>query len=118
MAEGLLNSLFENKYAAFSAGTEPTIVNPHAIQVMSELGIDISKHRSKSINTFIEQKFDYVITVCDHAREACPAFPGGKKLMHHSFVDPASVTGTEQERQAVFRKTRDEIKDWIEKEFG
>lgn len=118
MAEGLLNSLYGNRYEALSAGTDPTKVNPCARKVMSELGIDISKHCSKSANEFIEQEFDYVITICDHAKETCPFFPGGKKRFHKSFEDPASFKGNEADTLSVFRKVRDEIKDWISKEFG
>jgi len=118
MAEGLLNSLYENKYEAYSAGTEPTIVNPYAVQVMSEIGIDISKYQSKSINEFIEQKFDYVITVCDHAKESCPFFPGGLKHLHQSFEDPVSFKGNEADTLSTFRRIRDEIKAWISKEFN
>jgi len=117
MAEGLLNSLYGTKYQAFSAGTEPSAVNPFAIQVMSEIGIDISKNRSKSINEFREQKFNYVITVCDHANETCPFFPGGMKRMHRSFEDPAAFKGSENEKMAVFRQTRDEIRSWLDREF-
>ena len=117
MAEGLLNSLYGNKYQAFSAGTEPSVVNPHAIHVMSEISIDISKHRSKSINEFMEQEFDYVITVCDHALETCPFFPGGMKRLHRSFEDPASFKDNEADTLSEFRRIRDEIKDWIAEEF-
>jgi len=118
MAEGLLNSLYGNKYQAYSAGTEPSVVNPHAIQVMSEIGIDISKHRSKSIDEFMQQKFDYVITVCDHANEICPFFPGGLKRLHQSFEDPATFKGSEADTLSTFRRTRDKIKAWVSKEFG
>jgi len=117
LAAGLMNSLMGVRYEAYSAGTEPSEVNPQAAFVLLEIGIDISHHRSKHINEFLDQDFDYVITVCDHARETCPAFRGGKELIHHSFLDPASVTGTELERQAAFRKARDEIRDWIATEF-
>ncbi len=118
MAEGLLNSLHGDQYEAYSAGIEPTIVNPHAIQVMSELGVDISKHRSKSVEDFIEKEFDYVITVCDHAKEACPFFPGGKKYLHKNFEDPVLFEGNESDTLSAFRQIRDEIKAWISKEFG
>jgi len=84
---------------------------------MSEIGIDISKYRSKSINEFLEQKFDYVITVCDHANETCPFFPGGMKCLHRSFEDPASYNGSSADTLSVFRRIRDEIKDWIAEEF-
>ena len=117
IAEGLLNTLYGDHYVAHSAGTEPSTVNPYAIRVMSELGIDISKHRSKSINEFMEQKFDYVITVCDHAKETCPFFVGGKEHLHKNFEDPASFKGEEDEILSAFRRIRDEIKDWIDEEF-
>jgi len=118
IAEGMLNSLSGNKYQAFSAGIEPSVVNPYAIQVMAEIGIDLSKHRSKNINEFVGQNLDFVVTVCDHARETCPYFPGGIKRLHRSFEDPASFKGTEAERLATFRRIRDEIRGWIEKAFG
>ena len=117
MAEDLLNTLYGDHYIAHSAGTESSTVNPYAIRVMSELGIDISKHRSKSINEFMEQKFDLVITVCDHANETCPFFPGGLKRLHQSFEDPSDFEGTEEETLNVFRLVRDEIKNWIEETF-
>jgi len=117
MAEGLLNSLYGNKYEANSAGTDPTTINPYAVQVMSEIGIDVSKHRSKSINEFMEHKFDYIITVCDHANETCPFLPGGMKRLHQSFEDAASFEGNEADTLSEFRRIRDEIKDWITKEF-
>ena len=118
MAEGLMNSLYGDRYEAHSAGTEPSEVNPRAVFVLLELGIDISHHRSKHVNEFLNLEFDYVITVCDHARESCPVFSGGKELIHHSFVDPSSTLGPEQEMQAAFRRIRDEIRDWITTEFG
>lgn len=118
MAEGLLNSLYGYKYQAYSAGTEPSSVNLPAVHVMSEIGIEISMQRSKSINEFMEHKFDYVITVCDHANETCPLFPGGMKRLHKSFEDPASFEGNKADTLSEFRRIRDEIKDWITKEFG
>ena len=102
---------------ADSAGTEPSEVNPRAVLVLLEMGIDITHHRSKSVREFLDRDFDYVITVCDHAREACPVFPGGGEPIHHSFADPAAVQGTEQEKQEAFRKARDEIKAWLESEL-
>jgi len=117
MAEGILNAIGGDHYIAFSAGTEPSSVNPYAIQVMSEIGIDISAHRSKGLHEFMEKKFDYVITVCDHANETCPFFPGGKIRVHRSFQDPASYKGDEAETLFDFRRIRDEIKAWIEKYF-
>jgi len=118
LAEGLMNALHGDRYEAFSAGTEPAKVNPRVVFVLLELGIDISHHRSKHVNEFLSQEFDHVITVCDHARETCPVFPGGKEIIHHSFADPSSIQGKDQEMLAAFRKIRDEIRDWIAKEFG
>ena len=116
MAEGLLRSIFGDRYEAYSAGTIPSKVNPHAINAMSDIGIDISNHRSKSINEFKDKKFDYVVTVCDHAKETCPFFSGGKKI-HKSFEDPTTYERKDDEIQIIFNKIRDEIKDWIEKTF-
>ena len=118
MAEGLLASVYGNRYDAFSAGTEPGRVSPYAIRVMSEIGIDISHHRSKSLTEFLDQEFDCVVTVCDHAKESCPYFSGGKKILHQSFEDPSALTGTEEEIIAGFRRIRDEIRGWIENEFS
>jgi len=118
MAEGLLRAFHGNRYEVFSAGTEPGMVSPYAIKVMAEIGFDIGAHRSKGLQEFLEQKFDYVITVCDHAKESCPYFPGGKKILHQSFEDPSAVTGTEEEIMAGFRRVRDEIRNWIENEFS
>ncbi|MCX7795356.1 MAG: arsenate reductase ArsC [bacterium] len=116
MAEGLLRYLYGDIYEAYSAGLEVTEVNPYAIKVMKELDIDISNHRSKSIEEFRGIMFDYVVTVCDSAREKCPFFPG-KKVIHKSFEDPAEFVGREDEKLEIFRKVRDEIKDWIIKTF-
>ncbi len=118
MAEGFLNDLYGDRYEAYSAGIEPTVVNSYAIKAMAEINVDISKHRSKSIEEFRRNNFDYVVTVCDRAKEACPFFPGGKKLLHKGFKDPSEFKGTEYEILAEFRRVRDEIKDWIEKTFG
>ncbi len=118
MAEGFLTALYGDRYSAFSAGTEPSKVNPDAARVLQEIGIDISDHRSKSVDEFMDQDLDYVVTVCDHAKEACPFFPGGRRAIHKGFQDPASVAGTEEEKLALFRRVRDEIRDWIEKTFG
>ena len=117
MAEALLRDLHGGLYEAVSAGTEPAGVSPYAIKVMSEIGIDISTHRSKGIQEFFGQQVDYVVTVCDHAKESCPYFPGGKKMLHRSFADPSALIGTEEEIMAGFRQVRDEIKNWIEREF-
>jgi len=118
MAEGLLRALYGNRYEVFSAGTEPGRVSPYAIKVMAEIGIDIGAHRAKSLQEFLNQKFDYVVTVCDHAKESCPYFPGGKKILHQSFEDPSTLTGSEEEIMAGFRRIRDEIRHWIEEEFS
>lgn len=116
MAEGLLNTIYENRYQAFSAGINATSVNPYAIEVMNEIGIDISKHHSKNINFFQEKEFDYVVTVCDHAREVCPFFPG-KKIIHKGFRDPADFQGSIEDTLKEFRSVRDEIKKWIQETF-
>ena len=109
MAEGLLRRMAGPRMEVFSAGTAPTSVRPEAIQVMSELGIDISGHRSKHVDEFAEQHFDCVITVCNHARDVCPVFPDGTERLHWSFRDPAAVEGDEEIRLAAFRQIRDEI---------
>ncbi|MCX5856349.1 MAG: arsenate reductase ArsC [Deltaproteobacteria bacterium] len=118
MAEGLVRALYGNRYEVFSAGTDTGIVSPFAIKVMAEIGLDISSHYSKSIQEFSNQSFDYVVTVCDHAKESCPFFPGGKKILHQSFEDPSSLTGTEEEIMAGFRRVRNAIRSWIENEFS
>lgn len=118
MAEGLLRSMYGDRYVVYSAGTNPSMVNPFAIRVMDEIGIDISDHHSKSIGEFKDIEFDFVVTVCDSARENCPFFPGGRKYLHHSFTDPASARGSEKEILAFFRRTREEIKHWIKNTFG
>ncbi len=109
MAEGLLRHLAGDRFEVFSAGTRPSVVNPLAIEAMQEVGIDISGHRSKSLTEFLDQPFDYVITVCDQAAEACPVFPGPAQRIHWSFPDPAAVTGTPDVRLAAFRRVRDAI---------
>jgi arsenate reductase len=113
MAEGLLRYFGNGKFEVYSAGTNPSFVHPLAIEAMSEIGIDISWHRSKSVMEFIGQSFDYVITVCDKAKESCPTFPGDVKRIHWSFEDPAEAIGTKEERMRVFRKVRDRIKEHI-----
>ena len=117
IAEGLINSLYGEKYKAYSAGTEPSWVNPYAIKVMNEIGIDISKQNSKGLDKFINQDFDFVITVCDNANENCPFFPGGKERMHKSFKDPAAVTGNDMTKLTAFREARDEIMTWLNEQF-
>ena len=113
MAEGLLRHLAGDRFDVASAGVAPTQVRPEAIAVMRELGIDISHHRSKSVDEFLGQDFDYVITVCDNANEQCPIFPSNTKRIHWSFEDPAAAAGDEQVRLAVFRRVRDEIFDRV-----
>ncbi|MFW6139005.1 MAG: arsenate reductase ArsC [Spirochaetota bacterium] len=117
IAEGLMNSLYGHRYEAFSAGTEKTAVNPHAVEVMKRAGIDISHHRSKSIEEFGGEHFDYVVTVCDSARENCPFFPG-KKLLHKTFEDPSEAAGDCERVVQVFERVRDEIRTWLEETFG
>jgi arsenate reductase len=111
--EGLLRHDAGDRFEVESAGTEPSSVRPEAIAVMRELGSDISGHRSKSVDEFEGQKFDFIITVCDNAREACPVFLGAAKRLHHSFEDPAAADGSEDERLAVFRRVRDQLRGYL-----
>lgn len=109
MAEGLLKHICQNKYDVYSAGTNPSIVRPEAIQTLQELDIDISTNRSKSIDEFSDQKIDFILTVCDNAKESCPYFLAQTKIIHHSFADPADVQGDEGTRVNAFKKVRDQI---------
>ena len=109
MAEGLFRQEAGNGYEVFSAGTMPAQVRPEAIAVMREIGIDISGHRSKSVDEFNGKTLDLVITVCDNANETCPVFPGGVERLHWPFDDPAAVAGSEEQRKAAFRTIRDQI---------
>jgi len=113
MAEGLLGHDAGDRFEVFSAGTKPGQVRPEAVAVMRELGIDISGHRSKHVDEFADQPFDYILTVCDNAKESCPIYPGHTNRLHRSFDDPAAVQGSEPERLAVFRRVRDEIRDYL-----
>jgi arsenate reductase len=113
MAEGFLRFYLGHRFTIFSAGTRPGIVRPEAIAVMAELDIDISAHRSKSVNEFLHHQFAYVITVCDHARQHCPVFPSAPEHIHWSFDDPAAVIGDQPTRLAAFRAIRDQIHDRI-----
>ena len=113
MAEGIINYFLGDKISAFSAGTEVTYVNPTAIEVMKEIGIDISKHQSKNLTVFDGQSFDYVITLCGNANETCPLFIGGTKKTHIGFDDPAAATGSDEEILREFRRVRNEIKEKI-----
>jgi arsenate reductase len=111
MAEGFLRSIAGDQLEVFSAGTRPVGLNPNAVAAMAELGIDISGHRSKSVDEFRDQQFDYVITVCDSAREACPVFPGRARQFHQDFEDPAAARADQQ--IAVFRRVREELRSWL-----
>lgn len=114
MAEGLLRHDAGDTFAVESAGTKPGTVRPEAISAMSELGIDISGHRSKHVEEFDGQQFDYVITVCDNGKESCPVFMGAVKRLHHSFDDPPPQTeGSDDKRMAIFRRVRDELRDYL-----
>ena len=111
MAEGLLRDLAGDRFDVFSAGTKPVGLNPNAVEAMAEIGIYIADHRSKSVNEFSGQQFDYVITVCDSAKESCPIFPDGGELIHHSFDDPAATPGDQQ--LPAFREVRDQMHVWL-----
>ena len=117
MAEGLLCHLAGDRFEAHSAGTEATHVRPLAIQAMNELGVDITGQESKTLERHLGEPFDYVITVCDDANEACPFFPGARNRLHWSFEDPSQADGSEEERLAIFRRVRDEIGKRIEQEL-
>jgi len=118
MAEGLLRELGEGKFEVESAGVAPNSVRPEAVEAMREIGIDISDHRSKSVDEFGGQQFDYIITVCDNAKENCPVFPGQAKRIHQSFEDPPPETvGDYESRLKIFRRVRGEILEWL-KEFA
>jgi len=114
MAEGLLRDIADDRFEVSSAGTKPTDIRPEAIKVMDEIGIDISGQYPKYVDKFIGQNFDYVITVCDSTKEACPVFPAMAERLHWSFQDPAAVQGAESERLSAFRKIRDQIRARIE----
>jgi arsenate reductase len=109
MGEGLFRAEGGAGFEVFSAGTKPSAVRPEAIAVMKEIGIDISGHRSKAVDEFSGQAFDYVVTVCDNARDTCPVFPAGSERMHWSFEDPAALEGSEAERLSAFRRIRDRM---------
>jgi arsenate reductase len=113
MAEGLLRHDAGERFQVASAGTKPSLVRPEAMAAMDELGIDISGHRAKSVKEFEGQTFDYVITVCDSARESCPVFFGGARRLHQSFEDPAALSGSGEERLALFRRVRDELRTYL-----
>jgi len=112
MAEGLFK-YYKKEWEIYSAGTSPKGLNPISVEVMAEKGIDISSYKSKHIDLFLKKQFDYVITVCDHAKELCPVFPGNAKYLHWSLKDPAAIEGTKEEKLVTFRKIRDEIENKV-----
>src|SRR5215217_1360061 len=117
MAEGLLRRLAGDRFEIMSAGTEATHVRPLAVRAMDEVGVDISGQESKRLDRYLGQPFDYVITVCDDANEACPVFAGAKNRRHWSLPDPSAAEGTEEERLAVFRSVRDGTRDRMQAEL-
>ena len=112
MAEGLL-SYFSTNTKVYSAGTKPEKINPFAIKAMAEMGIDISKNTSNHVDEYTDIDFDYVFTVCDNAKEICPIYPKAKQMIHHSFIDPAEATGTEQEQLEVYVEVRNQLRDYF-----
>jgi arsenate reductase (thioredoxin) len=117
MAEGLLRHLGNERFEVFSAGTEATFGRPMATKAMAELGIDISYQQSKTLDRYLGEPFDDVITVCDTAAEVCPVFPGAARRRHWSFEDPSKATGSESEQLQVYRRVRDDIRARIENEL-
>jgi arsenate reductase len=113
MAEGLMRAAWGDRFEIFSAGTRPGFVRPEAIEVLAELGIDISGHRSKPVDEFLGQEFAYVFTVCDSARDACPVFPGGGERIHWSLEDPAAAEGSAAERRDAVRRVRNQLAEKI-----
>ncbi|GAB5517850.1 MAG: arsenate reductase ArsC [Rhodothermales bacterium] len=113
MAEGLLRHLYGDHYTVYSAGTERTFVKPPATEAMRRAGIDISAHTSKTVEDVADIEMDYVVTVCDSAREACPYVPSKRQTLHHSFWDPSNAEGDEEAKVQAFAQVRDEIRDWI-----
>ena len=113
MAEGMLRAWNGDDFEVFSAGTEVSTVRPEAIQVMDEIGIDISGHRSKSVQDYLGQQFDWVITVCDQARQNCPVFPGVDQTAHWSVEDPSAALGDAQQQREAFRRVRDDLRNRI-----
>ena len=123
MAEGFINTLYSDRYEAYSAGSEPTEVHPCAIDVMAEDGIDIASHRAKPLDDYLDASFDYVVTMCARAQERCPIFPGaifpgGTEYIHHDFDDPLLDAGPEGAPCTFFRRVRDEVREWINATFG
>lgn len=117
MAEGLLRHFSSDKYEVFSAGVNPTKVNKNAIEVMKEIGIDISHHKSKSVNEFMDKPFDIIITVCDNAKQNCPFFAGVADRIHWDVIDPAEALGSQEDLLKAFREVRDELANYIKNEL-
>jgi arsenate reductase len=118
IAEGIMKAIYGGFFEVFSAGTEPSTVNPYAVKVLKEIGIDISNNRSKTIEELEKKEFDYVVTLCDSAKENCPVFTNAGKRIHKSFKDPSDFKGSEDEILLGFRLIRDEIRNWIEETFN
>lgn len=118
MAEAFLNNIYGDRLTAFSAGSDPAQIDPLVITVMNEVGMDLSHCRSKGLIDFHHYRFDYVVTVCDQARESCPYFSEGNIRIHKSFADPSKYQGLPEDKIKEYRRIRDEIKKWIEKEFS
>lgn len=118
MAEGLVNHLLGGTYEAFSAGTRPAGVHPMAVEVMREIGVDISGQRSKPLERFVHEPFDYVVTVCDSAKQSCPTFPFASQTLHWNLPDPSTASGSLEERLAFFRRVRDELRELVIAAFG
>ncbi len=118
MAEGLLRAYYGDHYEVYSAGTQPSGVNPFATQAMEDLGIDLSGHRSDHVDAYADTPMDYVVTVCDSARESCPYIPARQQNIHRRFEDPSAVTGADAEKLAAVRRIRDEIRTWLDEAFG
>jgi arsenate reductase len=117
MAEGLLRHLGGERFEVVSAATEATCVRPRAVRAMGEIGVDISSQESKTLGRYLNEPFDYVITVCDDANEACPFFPWAANRLHWSFEDPARAEGSEEERESLFRRVRDKLRERIDREL-
>lgn len=117
MAEGLLRNLYGDTYEARSAGVEPSGVSPFAIEVMREIGIDISEHASEHVDAYATVPPDYVITVCDSARKNCPYVTARHRVIHHRFSDPRAAQGSDSEKRKAFRVVRDQIRSWLKDEF-
>ena len=117
MAEAFLNHLYGDRYSAFNAGSDPTVLDPLVVKVMKEVGMDVSANPSKSLSVFQGMHFDWVITVCDQVQESCPYFPQGDIRIHKRFSDPSKFQGNAEDVMQEYRRVRDEIKTWVEKEF-